>query len=168
MPKMMPSASSVMSGHTIAAMPVATQMTPSTANIHQLRAICGTSVNMPRTLGRARMTPPHPDRAMPAHTAAAQSWPMANLIAIAYPDEATAREVLNTLARLQTEKSIELEDAVIVTRNQDGKVKLHQTSKTSARGAPGGALWAGWIVRFSLGPLLGMAVGGAAGGAAGA
>src|SRR3954468_14043584 len=168
MPKMMPSASSVMSGHTIAAMPVATQMTPSTANIHQLRAICGTSVNMPRTLGRARMTPPHPDRAMPAHTAAAQSWPMANLIAIAYPDEATAREVLNTLARLQTEKSIELEDAVIVTRNQDGKVKLHQSSKTAAMGATGGALWGGLIGLIFLAPLLGMAVGVAAGGAAGA
>src|SRR3954454_23116720 len=168
MPKMMPSASSVMSGHTIAAMPVATQMTPSTANIHQLRAICGTSVNMPRTLGRARMTPPHPDRAMPAHTAAAQSWPMANLIAIAYPDEATAREVLNTLARLQTEKSIELEDAVIVTCNQDGKVKLHQSSKTAAMGATGGALWGGLIGLIFLAPLLGMAVGAAAGGAAGA
>src|SRR3954470_2585886 len=168
MPKMMPSASSVMSGHTIAAMPVATQMTPSTANIHQLRAICGTSVNMPRTLGRARMTPPHPDRAMPPHTAAAQSSPMANLIAIAYPDESTAREVLNTLARLQTEKSIELEDAVIVTRNQDGKVKLHQSSKTAAMGATGGALWGGLIGLIFLAPLLGMAVGAAAGGAAGA
>ena len=93
---------------------------------------------------------------------------MANLIAIAYPDEATAREVLTTLARLQTEKSIELEDAVIVTRNQDGKVKLHQTSKTAAMGATGGALWGGLIGLIFLAPLLGMAVGAAAGGAAGA
>jgi uncharacterized membrane protein len=93
---------------------------------------------------------------------------MANLIAIAYPDEATAREVLNTLARLQTEKSIELEDAVIVTRNQDGKVKLHQSSKTAAMGATGGALWGGLIGLIFLAPLLGMAVGAAAGGAAGA
>src|SRR3954447_15292199 len=90
---------------------------------------------------------------------------MANLIAIAYPDESTAREVLNTLARLQTEKSIELEDAVIVTRNQDGKVKLHQTSKTAAMGATGGALWGGLIGLIFLAPLLGMAVGAAGGGA---
>src|SRR5262245_61326891 len=93
---------------------------------------------------------------------------MANLIAIAYPDEATAREVRNTPARLQTEHSIELEDAVIVTRNQDGKVKLHQTSKTAAMGATGGALWGGLIGLIFLAPLLGMAVGAAAGGAAGA
>ena len=93
---------------------------------------------------------------------------MANLIAIAYQDEATAREVLNTLARLQTEHSIELEDAVIVTRNQDGKVKLHQTSKTAAMGATGGALWGGLIGLIFLAPLLGMAVGAAAGGATGA
>ena len=93
---------------------------------------------------------------------------MANLIAVAYQDEATAREVLNTLARLQTEHSIELEDAVIVTRNQDGKVKLNQTSKTAAMGATGGALWGGLIGLIFLAPLLGMAVGAAAGGAAGA
>src|SRR4051812_2900503 len=114
------------------------------------------------------MTPPHPDRAMPPHTRMPESERMANLIAIAYPDEATAREVLNTLARLQTEKSIELEDAVIVTRNQDGKVKLNQTSKTAAMGATGGALWGGLIGLIFLAPLLGMAVGAAAGGAAGA
>jgi uncharacterized membrane protein len=114
------------------------------------------------------MMPPHPDRAMPDHTGATESGRMANLIAVAYQDEATAREVLNTLARLQTEKSIELEDAVIVTRSQDGKVKLHQSSKTAAMGATGGALWGGLIGLIFLAPLLGMAVGAAAGGAAGA
>jgi uncharacterized membrane protein len=93
---------------------------------------------------------------------------MANLIAVAYPDEATAKEVLATLARLQTERSIELEDAVVVTRDQDGKVKLHQSTKLAAAGATGGALWGGLIGLIFLAPLLGMAVGAAAGGAAGA
>jgi uncharacterized membrane protein len=93
---------------------------------------------------------------------------MSNLIAIAYPDEATAREVLTTLGRLQVEHSIELEDAVIVTRNEDGKVKLHQTARLGAAGAAGGALWGGLIGLIFLAPLLGMAVGAAAGGAAGA
>jgi uncharacterized membrane protein len=93
---------------------------------------------------------------------------MSNLIAIAYPDEATSREVLGTLARLQTEHLIELEDAVIVTRSQDGKVKLHQSTKTAAAGATGGALWGGLIGLIFFAPLLGMAVGAAAGGAAGA
>jgi uncharacterized membrane protein len=68
---------------------------------------------------------------------------MANLVAIAYPDEATAKEVLGVLGRLQTEQSIQIEDAVVVTRNQDGKVKLHQSAKPAAAGAAGGALWGG-------------------------
>jgi uncharacterized membrane protein len=93
---------------------------------------------------------------------------MGNLVAVAYPDEATAKEVLGTLARLQTEHSIQLEDAVVVTRNQDGKVKLHQSVRPGAAGAAGGALWGGLIGLLFLAPLLGMAVGAAAGGAAGA
>ena len=93
---------------------------------------------------------------------------MSNLIAVAYKDEATAKEVLGVLGRLQVEHAIELEDAVVVTRNQDGKVKLHQTTKTAAMGATGGALWGGLIGLIFLAPLLGMAVGAAAGGAAGA
>ena len=93
---------------------------------------------------------------------------MSNLIAIAYPDEATAQEVLATLGRLQTEHSIELEDAVIVTHSEGGKVKLHQTAKLGAAGAAGGALWGGLIGLIFLAPLIGMAVGAAAGGAAGA
>jgi uncharacterized membrane protein len=93
---------------------------------------------------------------------------MANLIAVAYPDQSTAKEVLATLARLQTERSIELEDAVVVTREEGGKVKLHQSAKLGATGAAGGALWGGLIGLLFLAPVLGMAVGAAAGGAAGA
>jgi uncharacterized membrane protein len=93
---------------------------------------------------------------------------MGNLVAVAYPDEATAKEVLDVLGRLQTEKSIQLEDAVVVTRNQDGKVKLHQSMKPAAAGAAGGALWGGLIGLLFLAPLLGMAVGAASGAAAGA
>jgi uncharacterized membrane protein len=93
---------------------------------------------------------------------------MANLVAIAYDDEATAREVLATLGRLQTERAIELEDAVVVTREQGGKIKLHQTQKVAAAGAAGGALWGGLIGLLFLAPLLGMAIGAATGAAAGA
>ncbi|WP_028059740.1 DUF1269 domain-containing protein [Candidatus Solirubrobacter pratensis] len=93
---------------------------------------------------------------------------MSNLIAVAYKDEATAKEVLGVLSRLQVEHAIDLEDAVVVTRDEGGKVKLHQTTKTAAMGATGGALWGGLIGLIFLAPLLGMAVGAAAGGAAGA
>jgi uncharacterized membrane protein len=93
---------------------------------------------------------------------------MSNLVAIAYPDVDTAQEVMSTLGRLQTERSIELEDAVIVTRQEGGKVKLHQARSTTGAGAAGGALWGGLIGLLFLAPLLGMAVGAATGAATGA
>jgi uncharacterized membrane protein len=93
---------------------------------------------------------------------------MSNLVGIAYPDEATAQEVARTLAELQTEHSIELDDLVVAVREEDGKVKLRQTFHTGAAGAAGGALWGGLIGLIFLAPLLGMAVGAAAGGASGA
>jgi uncharacterized membrane protein len=93
---------------------------------------------------------------------------MSNLVAVAFEDRATAEEVLSTLARLQTEHAIELEDAVIVTRDGDGKVKLHQSKKLAAAGATGGALWGGLIGLIFFVPLIGMAIGAATGAAAGA
>lgn len=39
---------------------------------------------------------------------------MSNLVAVAYPDEATAREVAQTLMELQKEHSIELEDLAAI------------------------------------------------------
>jgi uncharacterized membrane protein len=92
---------------------------------------------------------------------------MSNLIAIAYPDVQTAEEVRTTLGQLQTEKLIELEDMVVVTRNAKGKVKLHQAVSPGGAGAAGGAVWGGLIGLLFLAPLLGMAVGAAAGGLAG-
>jgi uncharacterized membrane protein len=93
---------------------------------------------------------------------------MSNLVAIAFDDRDTAEEVMATLGRLQTEHSIELEDAVVVTRDADGKVKLHQSNKLAAAGATGGALWGGLIGLIFLMPLFGMAIGAATGAAAGA
>jgi len=92
---------------------------------------------------------------------------MSNLVAVAYPDRNTAEEVMGTLGRLQVEQSIQLEDAVIVTRDDGGKVKLHQSRSTTGAGAAGGALWGGLIGLLFLAPLLGMAVGAASGAAAG-
>ena len=93
---------------------------------------------------------------------------MSHLVAVAFPDRATAEEVLGTLGRLQTEHAIELEDAVIVTRADDGKIKLHQSNKLAATGAAGGALWGGLIGLIFFVPLIGMAIGAATGAATGA
>jgi uncharacterized membrane protein len=88
---------------------------------------------------------------------------MSNLIAIAYPDVDTAQQVMTTLGELQVERSIQLEDAVIVTREEGGKVKLHQARSTAGAGAMGGALWGGLIGLLFLAPVLGMVVGAASG-----
>src|SRR5215218_3003500 len=92
---------------------------------------------------------------------------MSDLVAIAYKDLDTARQVVGNLGHAQKQHLIALEDAVIVERQVDGKVKLHQPSLAGA-GAAGGALWGGLIGLIFLMPLFGMAIGAASGAAAGA
>src|SRR5215210_1909241 len=93
---------------------------------------------------------------------------MSDLIAIAYPDQATAERVRGRLGEAVKAKILELDDAVVVTRREDGKIKLHQAASGAGVGAAGGALWGGLIGLIFLAPLLGMAVGAAAGAAGGA
>jgi uncharacterized membrane protein len=92
---------------------------------------------------------------------------VSDLIAIAYPDLETARQVASNVGEAQKAHLIELEDMVIVERRGDGKVKLHQPSMAGA-GAAGGALWGGLIGLIFFMPLFGMAIGAASGAAAGA
>ncbi|KAB1980523.1 DUF1269 domain-containing protein [Streptomyces triticiradicis] len=93
---------------------------------------------------------------------------MSNLFVIAYDDVATASQVRDKLFELSKQHLVELEDAVVVERSEDGKVKLHQAVSHTAIGAAGGALWGGVIGLLFLAPLLGAAVGAAAGAAGGA
>jgi uncharacterized membrane protein len=92
---------------------------------------------------------------------------MSDLVAISYDSVAKASEVAGNVVQAQKAHLIELEDLVVVERQQDGKVKLHQPSAAGA-GAAGGALWGGLIGLIFFVPLLGMAVGAASGAAAGA
>jgi uncharacterized membrane protein len=91
---------------------------------------------------------------------------VSDLVAIAYPDLDTARQVASNLSEAQKAHLISLDDAVIVERQADGKVKLHQPSLAAA-GAAGGALWGGLIGLIFFVPLFGMAVGAASGALAG-
>ena len=86
---------------------------------------------------------------------------MSNLIAVAYPDVETAEKVRALLADLQKQKLIQVEDAVVVERKEDGKVKLHQAVNATGAGAAGGALWGGLIGLIFLMPFLGAAIGSA-------
>ena len=92
---------------------------------------------------------------------------MSDLVAIAYPDLDTARQVTANAAEAQKQHLLELEDLVIVERRDDGTIKLHQPSLAGA-GAVGGALWGGLIGLIFFVPLFGMAIGAATGAAAGA
>jgi uncharacterized membrane protein len=88
---------------------------------------------------------------------------MNKLVAIAYPDAATAETVRAELVEATKEHLISLDDAVVVERQPDGKVKLNQAMNTTGAGAAGGALWGGFIGLLFLAPLLGMAIGAASG-----
>jgi uncharacterized membrane protein len=93
---------------------------------------------------------------------------MSSLVAIAYDDVATAEEVRGVLVQASKEQLITLDDAVVVSRDAEGKVKLHQAVSMAGTGAAGGALWGGLIGLLFLAPLVGMAIGAASGAAAGA
>jgi uncharacterized membrane protein len=88
---------------------------------------------------------------------------MSSLIAIAYPDAATAEDVRKELTLASREYLVELHDAVVVEREADGKVKLRQAYSPAGTGAAGGAVWGGIIGILFLAPLLGMAFGAASG-----
>jgi uncharacterized membrane protein len=92
---------------------------------------------------------------------------MSKLIAIAYPDAATAEKVRAELVQATKEKLVDLQDAVVVEHQSDGKIKLHQAISTTGAGAASGALWGGLIGLIFLAPLVGMAVGAASGAVAG-
>lgn len=93
---------------------------------------------------------------------------MSDLIAVGYPNTNLAEQALEELASLQAQKLIQLDDAVIVERRGDGKVKLHQPGGSNAgRGALGGAVWGGLIGLLFFVPLLGMAIGAGTGAVAG-
>jgi uncharacterized membrane protein len=84
---------------------------------------------------------------------------MTDLIAVHYPDLATACDAMQALERLEAEQVVELDDAVLVERRYNGEVKLHHSHRPTATGAAGGALWGALIGLIFLQPLLGMAGG---------
>lgn len=92
---------------------------------------------------------------------------MANLIALVFDDETTAFDVRNALLKMQKQYLIELEDSVVVTRNQKGKVKLDQAMSLTAAGAIGGGFWGMLLGLIFLNPLMGAAIGATAGAVSG-
>ena len=93
---------------------------------------------------------------------------MSELIVTAFKDPHEAEEVRTKLLRLQTEHLVELEDAAIVVRKEDGSLKLKQTHNLPLAGAASGSLWGLLIGLLFAAPLVGLAVGAGAGAVTGA
>jgi uncharacterized membrane protein len=93
---------------------------------------------------------------------------MSTLVVIGYDDPFKAQEVRLTLAKLQKDYLIDMEDAVVAVKDDKGKVKLHQAVNLTAAGAASGGFWGSLVGLIFLNPLLGMAAGAAAGAISGA
>ncbi|EJN57618.1 DUF1269 domain-containing protein [Halogranum rubrum] len=70
-----------------------------------------------------------------------------------------AKDVRDKLYELQKEELIKLEDAAVVVRDEDGKVKVDQAVGLVGSGALGGAFWGMLIGLLFWAPWLGMAIG---------
>ena len=92
---------------------------------------------------------------------------MSHLVAIAYPDERRAAEVLAALERLEAEGAIEVEDAAAVSKDDLGGIKLDRVLGHAAAGAAVGAAWGGIVGMIFLVPAVGAAFGAGVGALAG-
>ena len=93
---------------------------------------------------------------------------MSTLVVIDYESEIKAEEVRLALLKMQKEYLIDLADAVVVVRDEKGKVKLRQLYNLTAAGAASGGFWGALIGLLFLNPLFGFAIGAAAGAVSGA
>jgi len=93
---------------------------------------------------------------------------MATLVVIGYENELKAEEVRLALLKMQKQYLIDLADAVVVVRDDQGKVRLRQLYNLTATGALSGGFWGSLVGLLFLNPLFGLAVGAAAGAVSGA
>jgi uncharacterized membrane protein len=93
---------------------------------------------------------------------------MSELVVFAFKNETGATEMRDALVRLQKQKLVTLEDAAVVVRREDGKVKVKQAVSLVGAGALGGAFWGMLIGLLFWAPWLGLAIGAAAGALGGA
>src|SRR5262245_52737983 len=87
---------------------------------------------------------------------------MSTFMAVAFNDETTAFEMRAALLKMQARFLIQLEDAVVVSKNQQGMTTLDQAVSFTAPGAVGGGFWGLLIGLIFLSPV-GAALGAGAG-----
>ena len=92
---------------------------------------------------------------------------MSTMVAMVFDDESTAFEMRGELVKMQNQFLLDMDDAVVVTRDVRGKTKLHQAVSLTAAGAVSGSFWGMLVGLLFLNPLLGVAIGAGAGALAG-
>lgn len=93
---------------------------------------------------------------------------MTNLVVISFDDMHKAEEMRLKLLKMQKDYLVDLEDAAIAIKDEQGKVKLNQIHNLTAAGAVAGGFWGTLIGLIFLNPLLGLAAGAGAGAVGGA
>ena len=93
---------------------------------------------------------------------------MSELIVFAFPTEDGAFSMDDTIHQLKKEELMTLDDAAVVIRKPDGKIKVKQATHLVGVGMVGGAFWGMLIGLFFWMPWLGIAVGAVTGALLGA
>ncbi len=84
---------------------------------------------------------------------------MSDLIVVAFDNETGAENMRDALVGMQKRHVVTLEDAAVVVRKPDGKVKVKQAVNLVGEGALGGAFWGMLIGIIFWMPWLGAAIG---------
>ena len=93
---------------------------------------------------------------------------MSELVVVAFGTQTGAAEMQDALIELQKQRLVTLDDAAVVVRQSDGKVKVKQAVSLVGSGALGGAFWGMLVGLLFWMPWAGLAVGALSGALAGA
>ena len=89
---------------------------------------------------------------------------MTQIAAVVYTSSAAAHEALTALQERREGEALELIDAVVAIKAEDGRVHLEQTVDKGRAGAGAGAFWGSLLDLFLMAPVAGAAAGAALGG----
>ena len=89
------------------------------------------------------------------------------MIGFGFKTETGAEEMRDALPSLQKQQLLTLDDAAVVVRKADGKVKVKQAVSLVGEGALGGAFWGMFIGLLFFMPWMGLAIGAISGALAG-
>lgn len=122
-----------------------------------------------QTLGM-NVPPPADDQVQPADAAAptTSAGEVDTIVGIAFEDAFRAQEFLTAATRLATKHQIVMRDAVIISKDADGRARVQETRDPSpGTSALSGGMWSGLLGLLLAGPV-GLLVGGAVGAGTGA